>query len=305
MAAAHRQDPGHARLRQRAATLALTIAAALAVPALASPRVLLYAASDTQQLRAAQRGVREALGPTPVVEIPADDTGERLKAAAREDPDAAIIALGPEAAVRAARDAPGLATVDCMSTQAGASAKAVSAAVPLEQQLAWLKRLLPGARYIGVLYDPAQNAELVGALAAALRAADLNPVLAPVATPAMLPPALVRLSSSADALLAVPDTTVYTRETVKPLLLFSFRHKLPLIGLSETWVHAGALYALDWDYRELGAFCGRLALGQLAGARTPAPVPPQLHIYVNQRSARWFRVRWDDSIRQSFDRVVE
>jgi putative ABC transport system substrate-binding protein len=305
MAAAHRQDPGHARLRQGAATLALTIAAALAVPALASPRVLLFAPGDTQQLRAAQRGVREALGPTPIVEIPADDTGERLRAAAREDPDAAIIALGPEAALRAARDAPALATVDCMSTRAGASARAVPAAIPLEEQLVWLKRLLPDARYIGVLYDPAQNTELVGALAAALRAADLNPVLAPVATPAMLPQALAHLSTSADALLAVPDTTVYTRETVKALLLFSFRHKLPLIGLSETWVHAGALYALDWDYRELGAFCGRLALGQLAGARTSAPVPPHLHIYVNQRSARLFRVRWDDSIRQSLDRVVE
>jgi putative ABC transport system substrate-binding protein len=91
---------------------------------------------------------------------------------------------------------------------------------------------------------------------------------------------------------------------LKTLLLFSFRHKLPLIGLSETWVHAGALYALDWDYRELGAFCGRLALGQLAGAGTPAP-PPHLHVYVNQRSARLFRVQWDDSMRQSFDRVVE
>jgi len=54
-------------LSQRVATLALTIAAALAVPALASPRVLLYAAGDTQQLRAAQRGVREALGPTAIV----------------------------------------------------------------------------------------------------------------------------------------------------------------------------------------------------------------------------------------------
>jgi len=305
MAATHRQDPGHRRLRQRVATLALTIAAALAVPALASPRVLLYAAGDTQQLRAEQRGVREALGPTAIVEIPADDAGERLKAAAREDPDAAIIAFGPEAAVRAAHDAPALATVDCMSAQAGASAKAVPAAIPLDQQTAWLKRLLPDARYIGVLYDPAQNAELVGALAAALRAADLNPVLAPVATPAMLPPALARLSSSADVLLAVPDTTVYTRETVKALLLFSFRRKLPLIGLSENWVHAGALYALDWDYHELGAFCGRLALGQLAGARTPAPAPPRLHIYVNQRSARLFRMHWDDSMRRSFDRVVE
>ena len=292
-------------MRHRAAPLALTIAAALAVPALASPGVLLYAAGDTQQLRAAPRGVREALGSTPVVEIPADDGGERLKAAAREDPGAAIIALGPEAALRAARDAPALATIDCMSTQAGASAKAVPAAIPFEQQSAWLKRLLPGARYIGVLYDPAQNSELVGALAAALRAADLNPVLAPVATPAMLPPALARLSSSADALLAVPDTTVYTRETVKALLLFSFRHKLPLIGLSETWVHAGALYALDWDYRELGAFCGRLALGQLAGSRAPPPAAPHFHIYVNQRSARLFRIRWDDAMRQSFDPVVE
>ena len=292
-------------MRHRAAPLALTIAAALAVPALASPGVLLYAAGDTQQLRAAQRGVREALGSTPIVEIPADDGGERLKTAAREDPGAAIIALGPEAALRAARDAPALATIDCMSTQAGASAKAVPAAIPFEQQSAWLKRLLPGARYIGVLYDPAQNSELVGALAAALRAADLNPVLAPVATPAMLPPALTRLSTSADALLAVPDTTVYTRETVKALLLFSFRHKLPLIGLSETWVHAGALYALDWDYRELGAFCGRLALGQLAGSRAPPPAAPHFHIYVNQRSARLFRVRWDDAMRQSFDPVVE
>ena len=202
MAAADRQDTGYARLRHRAATLALTIAAALALPALASPRVLLYAAGDTQQLRAAQRGVREALGSTPIVEIPADDGGERLKTAAREDPGAAIIALGPEAALRAARDAPALATIDCMSTQAGAGAKAVPAAIPFEQQSAWLKRLLPGARYIGVLYDPAQNSELVGALAAALRAADLNPVLAPVATPAMLPPALARLSTSADVLLA-------------------------------------------------------------------------------------------------------
>jgi len=292
-------------LRQRAATLVLTIVAALAAPALAAPRVLLYATDDTPQLRAAQRGVREALGTTPIVEIPTGDAGARLKAAAHEDPDAAIITLGPQAAMRAARDAPLLATIDCMSTQAGASAQAVPAAIPLEQQLTWLKRLLPNARYIGVLYDPAQNTELVDALAAALRSTDLNPVLAPVATPAMLPEALARLSSSADVLLAVPDTTVYTRETVKALLLFSFRHKLPLIGLSETWVHAGALYALDWDYRELGAFCGRLALEELAGARTPAPLPPRLHIYVNQRSARLFRMRWDESMRRSFDRVVE
>jgi hypothetical protein len=117
-------------LRQRAATLVLTIAAALAAPALAAPRVLLYATDDTPQLRAAQRGVREALGATPIVEIPAGDSGARLKAAAHEDPDAAIVTLGPQAAMRAVRDAPLLAAIDCMSTQAGASAQAVPAAIP-------------------------------------------------------------------------------------------------------------------------------------------------------------------------------
>jgi putative ABC transport system substrate-binding protein len=283
----------------------MAIAAAVAAPALATPRVLLYTADDSPQLHAAEAGVREALGATVIEEIPAADAGARLKAAARWGADVAIVTLGPHAATRAARDAPTIAAVDCMSPQAGASAQAVSPAIPSEQQVAWLRRLLPSARYIGVLYDPAQNAQAIDALAAALRRADLNPVLVAVPTAAALPAALVRMSASADALLAVSDAIVYTPQTAKALLLFSFRHKLPLIGVSESWVQAGALFALDWDYRELGMFCGQLALQRLARHGAAAPSPPRLHVFVNLRSARLFGLRWDDSLRQSFDRVVE
>lgn len=306
MAAAHRQDPGHDRLRRRAAALVLTIAATLAVPAPAAPRILVYATDDTPQLRAAKAGVREALGAVPVDEVPAGDAGASLRAAAQEGGDAAaVITLGQRAATQAAREAPTLAIVDCASAQPAAGVQTVPVAIPFDQQIGWLRRLLTDARYIGVLYDPAQNGAVVDALAAALRRADLNPVLAPVPTPEALPAALERLSRSADALLAVADTTVYTRETVKTLLLFSFRHKLPLIGLSQTWVRAGALFALDWDYRELGMFCGRLALQRLARGGTEAPTPPRPHVFVNERSARLFHVRWDDSVRESLDRVVE
>jgi putative ABC transport system substrate-binding protein len=291
-------------LRQRGAVLVVAIVAAVAAPALATPRVLLYTVDDTPQLHAVEAGVREALGATVIEEIPAADAGARLKAAAREGSDVAIVTLGPHAATRAARDAPMIAAIDCMSAQAGASAQAVPPAIPPQQQVAWLRRLLPSARYIGVLYDPAQNTQAIEALAAALRRADLNPVLVPVPTPATLPAALARVAASADALLAVSDTIVYTPQTAKALLVFSFRHKLPLIGFSESWVQAGALFALDWDYRELGMFCGRLALQRLAG-HGAAPTPPRLHVFVNQRSARLFGLRWDDSLRQSFDRVVE
>lgn len=292
-------------MRQRAAAVVLTFAATIAASALATPRVLLYTADDTPQLRAAQAGVREVLGAITVEEVAASDAVVRLKGAAAEGSDVAVVAIGPHAATRAARDAPTLAAVDCMSAQAGASALAVPPQIPSEQQVAWLRRMLPAARYIGVLYDPAQNAQAIEPLAAAIRRAGLNPVLVPVATPAMLPAALVRVSASADALLAVADTTVYTRETAKTLLLFSFRHKLPLIGLSENWVQAGALFALDWDYREVGMFCGRLALQRLAGGNAAAPVPPRLHIFVNQRTARLLGLHWDDALRQSFDRIVE
>lgn len=281
------------------------IAAVVAASALAAPRVLLYTADDTPQLRAARAGVREALAPIALEEIPPSDAGARLRGAMRESGDVTLVTLGPYAAARAAHDAPTLAAIDCMSAQAAPGSTAVSPAIPSEQLVAWLRRLMPGARYIGVLYDPALNAQTVEALAAALRRADLNPVLVAVPTTAMLPAALVRMSGAADALLAVPDSTVYAQETAKELLLFSFRHKVPLVGLSESWVQAGALFALDWDYRELGMFCGRLALQRVAGREGPAPPPPRLHIFVNQRSARLFGLHWDDTLRRSFDRIVE
>jgi ABC-type uncharacterized transport system substrate-binding protein len=170
MAAAHRQDPGHDRLRRRAAALVLAIAATLAVPAPAAPRILLYATDDTPQLRAAKAGVREALGAVPVDEVPAGDAGASLRAAAREGGDAAaVITLGQQAATQAAREAPTLAIVDCASAQPAAAVQTVPVAITFDQQIGWLRRLLTDARYIGVLYDPAQNDTVVDALAAALR----------------------------------------------------------------------------------------------------------------------------------------
>ncbi|HEY7944848.1 MAG TPA: ABC transporter substrate binding protein [Casimicrobiaceae bacterium] len=286
--------------------LLLTIVAALAGHAAAAPRVLVFSPDDTPQLRAALAGAREALGATPVEEIAPDgNVNARLEAAARDGKDVAVIALGPRAAARVARGAPAIATVDCMAAQAAPSAQAVPIDMPADEQILWLQRLLPSARYVGILYDPVQNAQHVESLAAALRRADFNPVLVPVQAPAMLPAALGRLPGAVDVLLAVPDATVYTPRTAKGLLLFSFHHKLPLIGPSEAWARAGALYALDWDYREVGAFCARLALRQLPGRSPAAPARPRPRIIVNKRTAELFGLRWDPSIRQAFDRVLE
>jgi hypothetical protein len=64
-------------------------------------------------------------------------------------------------------------------------------------------------------------------------------------------------------------------------------------------VKAGALYALDWDYQELGAYCGALA------ARASPPEPPRVRVTVNLRTAKQFRIGWDPQLLRSVDRTYE
>jgi putative ABC transport system substrate-binding protein len=83
----------------------------------------------------------------------------------------------------------------------------------------------------------------------------------------------------------------------KPLLLFSFRNSIPLVGLSSSWVKAGALYALEWDYADLGAQAGEMALGILRGARPSAipTAPPRKTFYtLNLKTAEQMKIQFSD-----------
>ena len=168
-----------------------------------------------------------------------------------------------------------------------------------------MKRLLPNARNVGILFDPAQNDKRAADSAAALQRAGYAAVLEPVDGPTALPNALIRLTNRVDVLHALPDTTVYAREHSRALLLFSFRHRIPLAGPTEAWVKAGALYALDWDYADLGRYCASLALRQLAGGKSPPPAPPRTRVTANARTAEQLRIQWDEETMRAFDKVYE
>jgi putative ABC transport system substrate-binding protein len=109
----------------------------------------------------------------------------------------------------------------------------------------------------------------------------LEKSLQEVETPQGLPDALDNLAKDADVLWGVTDQTVLSPETAEPILLFSFRNRIPFAGLSTSWVKAGALYALDRDYTDLGAQCGEIALKILQGARASSlpPVSPRKITY--------------------------
>jgi putative ABC transport system substrate-binding protein len=279
---------------------------------LAAPRVLVVASSESAQYLQALQGVRDVAGATAVESLTLGITSEAglraaLHKAARET---AVVTLGSRAATLVANAAPQATVIGCLvrssdSPQSPATKQAATRELPADQQVAWLKRLMPQARNVGILYDPGQDTQRVGDLAAALRRAGLTPVLETVDAPAGLPVALERLATSIDALLTLPDVRIYNPQTEKAIVLFSFRHKVPLIGISDYWVKRGALYGLDWDYREFGAYCGQLAMRQLAGARSPVPTPPRSRLIVNLHTAEQFHFHWDDDIRALFDRTYD
>jgi putative ABC transport system substrate-binding protein len=118
-----------------------------------------------------------------------------------------------------------------------------------------------------------------------------------------LPDALASLANDVEVLWGVADTLVLTPETARSFLLFQFRQRIPFSGLSEAWVKAGALYALDRDWTDLGRQCAELAEQVLRGKAPGSiePVAPRRAILsLNHNTAQTLRIELPrDALRQA------
>jgi putative ABC transport system substrate-binding protein len=273
-------------------------------------RIVVVSSSDAPPYRQALAGIQKIAGITVEAQQLDDAPDAPPPALPRLGRDTAVVALGTRASELVARAAPSAPLVSCMvlssdAARGAANAQVVPIEVPIEVQIEGVRTFLPEVRSIGILFDPAINARRIEMIATALTAAGYAPRLAPVTSHTELPQALANLPNSVDAILAVPDPTVYTQQASKALLLFSFRNRIPLIGLTEAWVKAGALYALEWDYEELGGYCGTLALRALQASKAPPPTLPRPRIAINLRSAEQLGVKWNASLLHGIDRSFE
>lgn len=198
-----------------------------------------------------------------------------------------VVTLGnltTQAAVREISHLPILATmiVTPDDLRSSPNATAVLLDFPIEIQLQWLKRIIPTVGNVGVLFNPKENRLKVDAASTAAKRVGLTLVPRSVETPRALPDALDEISRTADVLWGVPDSVVMTPQTAEPILLNTLKSKIPLIGLSTSWVKAGALYALDRDYLDVGLQTGELAGKLLSGTSVNSlpPTYPRKVIYV-------------------------
>jgi len=180
--------------------------------------------------------------------------------------------------------------------------------MPTKLQFEWIQRLMPSDTTVGVLYNPAENGQRVEEAEGIARGMGLKLVAYQVDTPQSLPNVLETVAKRVDVLWAIPDSVVVSPETAKTLLVYSFRNSIPFIGLSSAWVKAGALFALDWDYEDVGAQCGELAIRIFRGTRAGsiAPESPRRVTYaVNRKTAREMRVVLSESVISGAAKVYE
>ncbi|NOT56406.1 MAG: ABC transporter substrate-binding protein [Deltaproteobacteria bacterium] len=169
----------------------------------------------------------------------------------------------------------------------------------VETQLHQLQQFLPDRKTVGVLYNPTENNARIEEARRVAQTLGLTVLAHPVKDSRALPKALAGLANKAEVLWGLTDRTVLSPQTAEPILLFSFRNRIPFAGLSSSWTKAGALYALDRDYTDLGIQCGEIAIKVLQGTRAGSipPVPPRKMTYsVNLKTARRMKVDFTPSI---------
>lgn len=238
---------------------------------------------------------------------PGDAPRPRRVAASAAVPEAVlagsdlIVAVG----VQALRDAVGWPTplpvlgalvpqlaFERLAAEAGRRQPGLLSAIWLDQPplrlLRLFRQILPESRRAGVVLGPDSAAQLA-ALKAAAAQARVELAVETVAAESEVMPALARLLPTVDGLLAVPDGVVYRRDTVRGILLTTYRHRKPVIAFSQSYVNAGAAAAV-FSTPALSALQAAELVRALPPGRT-APLPPPQHsaypaVAINRQVAR-------------------
>jgi putative ABC transport system substrate-binding protein len=203
--------------------------------------------------------------------------------------------MATRAAARASIETPVIACLVLRPSDLGGAPNITGTVLefPVETELQRLSQILPRVRHIGVVFSPQNNQDRILAASQVAKKLGLTLHLRPIASPREIPAALESLTKEVDALWGLADPVVLTPETAEPILLFSFRNRIPFIGLSQAWAKAGALYALERDYHDIGAQCGELAAKALDG-HPPSSLPPayprKVVYCVNLKTARHMKI---------------
>jgi putative tryptophan/tyrosine transport system substrate-binding protein len=166
---------------------------------------------------------------------------------------------------------------------------------PNARRLLLIKTILPNLKSVGALLGPTSMQD-VDNLKEMGEKIDLNINQENVYQESELIPKLSTLLESSDALIALPDPFVYSRETAQSILLTSYRHQKPVFGYSLSYVQAGALAAVYTNTKQLAKQAAEIAIQsqQAIGGLPPPQAPKYFSVVLNRQVGRSLKIQLTD-----------
>ena len=152
---------------------------------------------------------------------------------------------------------------------------------PMERRLALLSAVLPNAKEIGVLYGtPPLELDYLKKMLAVKRFV-LHEQVVDQRHP--LSAALSDVLRESEVLFVLPDAEVYNSETIRNILLETYRRQIPMIGISASFVRAGALCAVYSTPQQVAEVIEQWAD---SGKLPASQYPKEFDVSVNAQVAR-------------------
>lgn len=236
-----------------------------------------------------------------------------------EGPDV-IVAIGTpsaQAVVAATKTIPVVfgAVTDPIAAQlvkergaSGTNVTGMSDELPLEASLELIKKALPDAKRVGLVYNPGEiNSKIVvDQLKKLMPQYDLTLVEAAA-------PRTVDVSSAARSLIGKSDMIFSTTDnnviaTYESLTKVSLDSKLPLIASDTDSVTRGAVAALGINYKQLGVQAGQM-VARILNGESPGDIAwetsNQLETHLNKKIAKQIGVVFSEELLNSAEKVIE
>lgn len=128
----------------------------------------------------------------------------------------------------------------------------ISLNIPAPEQMDVIRRTLPDAKRLGVLFDPQYNMNYFtwSSLHGKLVGLDLVPLT--VSSSRLIPEVLSSAWNNIDALWFVPDQTVISQTVVEFIIKEALLHGKPVVGYNRFFYDSGAALAFALDFEEIG-----------------------------------------------------
>ena len=235
----------------------------------------------------------------------------------RPDVIVAIATPSAQAVVAATKDIPVVysAVTDPVSAKlvktweaSGSNVTGVSDVSPLEKHLELIKRVVPSAKRVGVIYSPgeANSVSIVEALRKAMPASGMTLVEGAAARTVDVATAAQSLVGKVDVFYAPTDNNVMS--AFEGIVKVAQQSKIPVIAADTDAVARGATAALGLNYYDIGRQTGKIVVRVLKGeaaGRIASQTSTTFELHVNPAAALKQGVTLSDELVKSAKVVIK